>query len=57
MMLNVQINHIHSGALCQAIGERLSTTLGPQSNELPPNLLTLMAQLTKLDLDALDNLS
>ena len=45
-MLNVQINRIHSGAICQAIAERLSAVLGSQFNELPPNLLELMGQLT-----------
>lgn len=49
-MLNVQID-IHSGAVCQAIGERLSAVLGPQTNELPPSLLALMEQLSKLYLD------
>lgn len=50
-MLNVQIDRIHSGAVCTAIGERLSAVLGPQSNELPPSLLALMKQLTKSNLD------
>jgi hypothetical protein len=47
MMLDVQINRIQSGAVCKEIGERLSVALGPQSNELPPRLLTLMKQLAK----------
>jgi hypothetical protein len=42
---DVQINRIHSGAVCKAIGEGLSVTLGPQSNELPPRLVALMKQL------------
>ena len=50
-MLNVQISRIHSGAVCQAIGERLSAALGQESNELPPSLLALMDQLTSLKLD------
>ena len=48
-MLNVQINRIHSGAVCKEIGERLSVALGPQSNELPPCLLALMEQLAKAE--------
>ena len=50
-MLNVQINRIHSGAVCRAIGERLSELLNPQSNELPPSLRALMEQLANLNLD------
>jgi hypothetical protein len=29
MMLDVQINRIHSGAVCKEIGDRLSVALGP----------------------------
>jgi hypothetical protein len=47
MMLDVQINRIHSGAVCKEIGERLSVALGPQSNELPPRLLALMKQIAE----------
>jgi predicted kinase len=46
---DVQINRIHSGAICEEIGERLSARLGPQSNELPARLLALMEQLAKVD--------
>jgi hypothetical protein len=52
MMLNVEINRIHSRAVCQAIGERLSAVLGPQSNELPASLLALMQQLARVNLAA-----
>ncbi len=55
-MLDVQINHIHSGAVCKAIGERLSAVLGPQSSELPPRLLALMEQLMSLNLNVPRNL-
>lgn len=48
-MLDVQITRIQSGAVCKAIGEGLSVGLGPQSNELPPRLLALMEQLTKVE--------
>jgi hypothetical protein len=47
-MLDVQINRIHSGAVCKAIGEGLSVGLDPQSNE-PPRLLALMEQLAKVE--------
>lgn len=46
-MLDVQIDRIHSGAVSEAIGERLWAALGPQSHELPPRLLALMEQLAK----------
>jgi hypothetical protein len=46
---DVQINRIHSGAICEEIGEGLSAALGPQSNELPPRLLALMKELAKVD--------
>jgi hypothetical protein len=49
VMLDIQINRIHSGAVCNAIGEGLSVALGPQSNELPPRLLALMEQLAKVE--------
>jgi len=50
-MLNVQIDHIHSRAVCQAIGERLSAMLGPQSDKLPSRLHALMQQMPKSNLD------
>lgn len=37
--------HIHSLALCTEIGERLRTSLAPQSVALPPSLRTLMTRL------------
>jgi hypothetical protein len=57
MMLNVQINRIHSGAVCKAIGEGLSAVLASHSSELPPSLLALMDRLKKLNLDAPPNLA
>ena len=44
-MLDVQINRVHGGAICDEIGERLSAALGPQSNELPARLLALIDEL------------
>jgi hypothetical protein len=46
---DVQINRIHSGAICKEIGKALSAALGPQSNELPARLLVLMEQLAKVE--------
>jgi len=43
------INRIHSGAICNEIGERLSAALGPQSNELPARLQTLIDELAKVE--------
>jgi hypothetical protein len=43
---NVEINRIHSGAICSEIGERLHITfIPPESNELP---LTIRKQLRQL---------
>jgi hypothetical protein len=44
----VQLTRVHSGAVCEEIGERLSTALGPQSNELPLHLVARMEQLAKV---------
>jgi len=50
MMLDVQINRIHSGAICNEIGERLSAAaLNPQSNELPARLQALIDELAKAE--------
>ncbi len=51
-MLNIQIDRIHSGAVCGAIGERLAAVLGPQSSELPPSLRGLMEQLANVNPEA-----
>jgi hypothetical protein len=44
---DVQIDSVHSDAICKELGERLSEALGPQ-NELPPRLLALMDSLKRL---------
>jgi hypothetical protein len=44
---DVQINRVHSGAVCKEIGERLSVALRPQSIELQPRLLSLMKRLAQ----------
>jgi len=48
-MLDIQINRIHSGAVCEEIGERLALALGPQSDVLPAPLLDLMDRLAKVE--------
>ena len=45
---DVQVNRVHTGAICKEMGERLSIALGPQSIELPPRLLALIEQLAKV---------
>jgi hypothetical protein len=44
---DVQINRVHTGAVCKEMGERLSVALRPQSIELQPRLLSLMKQLVE----------
>jgi hypothetical protein len=44
---DVQINRVHTGAVCKEMGERLSIALGPESIELQPRLLSLMKQLAE----------
>jgi hypothetical protein len=46
---DIQIDRIHSGAVCKEMGDRLSVALGPQSIELPPRLLALIEQLAKVE--------
>jgi hypothetical protein len=46
---DVRINRIHSAAVCEEIGERLSVALGTQSVELPDSLLALIEHLAKVD--------
>jgi hypothetical protein len=44
---DVQIDRVHSDAICEEIGERLSVALGPQRHELPPRLIELMDNLRR----------
>jgi hypothetical protein len=53
---DVQINRIHSVAICNAVGETLSVTLGPQSNELSPRLVGLMKQLAMDEADGIERM-
>jgi hypothetical protein len=42
---DVQIDHVHSAALCREIGERLAVGLGNELVEMPPHLIMLMDRL------------
>ena len=47
---NVEINRIHSGAICREIGERLHITrMRPESNELPQSMRKQLHLLQALD--------
>jgi hypothetical protein len=49
---NVEINHIHSGAICNEIGERLNIAfIRPESNELPLVMQKQLHRLRALDDD------
>jgi hypothetical protein len=51
---NVEINRIHSGAICSEIGERLHITLiRPESNELPLTMRKQLRQLQASDEDCI----
>lgn len=45
---DVQINRVHSGAICQEIGDRIRISLGGGS-DLPPGLRTLINRLAKAE--------
>jgi hypothetical protein len=47
---NVEINRIHSGAICREVGERLHITwMRPESNELPLSMQKQLHLLQALD--------
>jgi hypothetical protein len=46
---NIRIDHIHSRAICDEIGERLREALRRESVELPPRLQLLVDRLAELD--------
>lgn len=49
---SINIDAVHSRAICDEIGYRLGELLRRGANpELPPRLKDLMAQLAKIDLD------
>ena len=45
----VQLTRVHSAAISEEIGERLSSALGTQSNELPQHLVARMEQLAEVE--------
>jgi hypothetical protein len=45
------LDHTHSRAICDEIGERLRTILKPDVSELPPRLLALIEKLVQLEID------
>jgi len=46
---DIQIDHIHSRAICDEIGERLRETLRREAPELPPRLQLLVHRLAELN--------
>jgi hypothetical protein len=44
-----RLNRIHTDAVRQEMGERLSAALGPQSIELPRHLHSAMKQMAEID--------
>jgi hypothetical protein len=48
---DLRLDHTHSRAICDEIGERLRTILKPDVSELPPRLLALIEKLAQLEID------
>ena len=46
---DLPLDHTHSRAICDEIGERLRTILKPDGSELPPRLLALIEKLAQLE--------
>jgi len=46
---DVELDHIHSEAVWQGIGERLRDTIAREQAEMSPQLRSLMARLAELD--------
>ncbi len=46
---DVHLDHIHSEAVCQGIGERLRDALNRESSDMPQRLRALIARLPELD--------
>jgi hypothetical protein len=44
---DVQINRVHSGAICKEIGDRLRDSLTGERGDPPPALRLLMERLAK----------
>jgi hypothetical protein len=45
----VQINRVHSGAICAEIGDRLRDAMPAAPIRLPPHLLGLTARLDRIE--------
>jgi hypothetical protein len=45
----VQINRVHSGAICAEIGDRLRDAMAAAPTRLPPHLLDLTARLDRIE--------
>jgi hypothetical protein len=45
----VQIDRIHTGAICKEIGERLRIRLTGNRNQPPPNILGLMERFDSVE--------
>jgi hypothetical protein len=45
----VQINRVHSGAICAEIGDRLRDAMPAVPTRLPPRLLDLTARLDRIE--------
>jgi hypothetical protein len=48
----IQINRVHSGAICMEIGERLRLTLTGNPTRVPPHLLSLTELLDDVEYGA-----
>jgi hypothetical protein len=48
----LQINRIHTGAICNEIGERLRATLAGNPNQLPPHILGLTERFDSVGCDS-----
>lgn len=48
---DLPLDHTHSRAICDEIGERLRAILKPDVSELPPRLLALIEKLAQLETD------
>ena len=49
---DVHLDHLHSEAVCQGIGERLRDALNRESADMPQRLNALIARLPELDGEA-----
>jgi hypothetical protein len=45
----IQIDHTHSGAICNEVAERLRAVLPEKPGRLPPDLLRLTRQLDSVE--------